>query len=107
MENIHSSKQTVVSSIRDGAYLYFLHNYTHSLNISNHLRQEHFLKEIETIRRRVLALEDEAQRGTTAVVPAVTRSQVKSIAEEEASAKAEEVNEDVRTIAATGGRTSC
>ncbi|CAM9502050.1 unnamed protein product [Ectocarpus sp. 6 AP-2014] len=53
--------------------------------------REHFLQEIETIRRRLSALENEAQTTGTAAVSGVDPTMVKSIAVEEASATAEEV----------------
>ncbi|CBJ48977.1 hypothetical protein Esi_0115_0012 [Ectocarpus siliculosus] len=57
--------------------------------------REHFLQEIETIRRRLSALENEAQTTATAAVSGVDPTMVKSIAVEEASAKAEEVERRV------------
>lgn len=51
------------------------------------------MQEIETIRRRLSALENEAQTTATAAVSGVDPTMVKSIAVEEASAKAEEVCE--------------
>ncbi|CAM9870317.1 unnamed protein product [Ectocarpus sp. 4 AP-2014] len=53
--------------------------------------REHFLQEIETIRRRLSALENEAKTSATAAVSGVDPTMVKSIVVEEASAKAEEV----------------
>lgn len=57
--------------------------------------QEHFLKEIEGIRRRLLALESEseAHKTTTGAVSEVTPAHFRSIAQEEASEKAEEVRD--------------
>ncbi|CAN0529957.1 unnamed protein product, partial [Ectocarpus sp. 12 AP-2014] len=53
--------------------------------------REHFLQEIETIRRRLSALEKEAQTSATAAVSGADPTMVKSIVGEETSAKVEEV----------------
>lgn len=53
--------------------------------------QEHFLKEIESIRRRLLELESTAHKATTEAGPDATPEKFRWIAREEASAKAEEV----------------
>lgn len=50
--------------------------------------QEHFLEEMGAFRRRLLAVEENAQ---VSVVPEVTRTHVKSVAEEAARAKGEQV----------------
>lgn len=58
------------------------------------MRQEHFLKEIEAIRRRLLALEDNAAQKTTIgqTPDGSSTGQFRSIAVEEAAEKAEEVS---------------
>ena len=65
-----------------------------SSNRADLVRQEHFLKEIEAIRRRLLALEDnKAESKTIGVTPdTITPVQFRSIAVEESAAKAEEVS---------------
>ena len=65
-----------------------------SSNRADMVRQEHFLKEIEAIRRRLLALEDnKAESKTIGVTPdIITPVQFRSIAVEESAAKAEEVS---------------
>lgn len=76
---------------------------THTCSPRVHINigQEHFLKEIESIRRRLLALESEAQKTTTTAgaVPGFTREQYRSIAQEEASEKAQEVRVSWATTA--------
>lgn len=58
------------------------------------MQQEHFLKEIEAIRRRLLALEDNAAQKTTIgqTPDGSSTGQFRSIAVEEAAEKAEEVS---------------